>query len=71
LYTGVRYVDSLKNLDSQNYTAVDVSLIWSPLTPLQLSVTAQNLNDPAHVEFGPGAGQEIERSIYGKIQWRF
>jgi iron complex outermembrane receptor protein len=71
LYTGARHVDGLKNLDSPGYTAVDVSLIWNPLTPLQLSITAQNLNDPTHIEFGPGAGQEIERSIYGKIQWRF
>jgi len=71
LYTGVRHVDGLKNLDSPNYTSVDVGLIWNPLTYLQLSVTAQNLNDPSHLEFGPSQGQEIERSIYGKIQWRF
>lgn len=71
LYTGVRYVDGLKNLDNKNYTAVDASLIWNPLNYLQLSVTAQNLNNPTHLEFGPAQGQEIERSIYGKVQWRF
>jgi iron complex outermembrane recepter protein len=71
LYTSVRYVDSLSNLDSSSYTAVDVSLLWSPLPQLQLSATAENLNDPAHLEFGTAQGQEIERSVYGKVQWRF
>lgn len=71
LYTGVRHVDGLKNLDSPNYTAVDVSLIWNPLKQLQLSLTAQNINDPEHVEFGRNSAQEIERSIYTKAQWTF
>lgn len=71
LCTGVRHVDGLKNLDSPNYTAVDVSLIWNPLKQLQLSLTAQNINDPEHVEFGRNSAQEIERSIYTKAQWTF
>ncbi len=71
LYTGVRHVDGLKNLKNPSYTAVDASLIWSPLSYLQLSITGQNLNDPTHLEFGSVQGQEIERSIYGKIQWHF
>lgn len=71
LYTGIRHVDGLKNLDSPGYTAVDVSLIWNALSRLQLSITAQGLTDPEHIEFGPASAQEIERSILGKIQWRF
>jgi iron complex outermembrane receptor protein len=71
LYTGVRYVDGLKNLDNDHYTAVDVSLIWNPINQLQLSVTAQDVNNPTHLEFGPAQSQEVERSIYGKVQWRF
>ena len=71
LYTGIRYVDGLKHLNNPSYTAVDASLLWNPISKLELSVTAQSLNDPEHLEFGPAKSQEIERSIYGKVKWHF
>ena len=71
LYTGVRYVDHLPNLGIHSYTALDLSLAWSPRDDLAFSVTGQNLTDGGHVEFGSAMGNEVERSIFGKVTWQF
>jgi iron complex outermembrane receptor protein len=75
----MRWVDSL---DANNvgvvetvpsYTELNVRLGWRPNDRLELSVTGQNLLHDEHPEYGlPGPNRiEIERSIYGKVQWRF
>lgn len=52
LYTGIRYVDHLPTSDIHSYTALDLSLSWSPRDDLAFSITGQNLADAGHVEFG-------------------
>lgn len=52
LYTGLRYVDHLPNLGIPSYTALDLSLAWSPRDDLAFSITGQNLTDAGHAEFG-------------------
>ena len=77
----VRYVDRLESAapapNIPNYLSLDLRLAWRPSRNLEVALTGQNLLDARHPELLPGAfgtlGQprEIERSIYGKITWRF
>jgi hypothetical protein len=58
------------------YIGMNVCLAWRPRPNLELSVVGQNLLDNHHLEFGTNAAVrsplvEIERSVYGKIAWRF
>ena len=48
---------------------LEVRLGWRPVKELELSVTGQNLLHPYHVEYG--SGEEIARSVYGKVTCSF
>ena len=64
----VRPVGALPLEAVQAYTAVDVRFAWRPRRNVELSVTAQNLFDPAHAEFGPLPGRsEFERAVFVKV----
>ncbi|MCK5889540.1 MAG: TonB-dependent receptor, partial [Methylococcales bacterium] len=78
--TWVRYVDSIsaintlfspkRNVDS--YISLDLRLAWKPIHNLELSLVGQNLNNKTHQEYVKEVfayPQQVERSIYGKIQW--
>jgi iron complex outermembrane receptor protein len=68
------YVDKLANRQVPSYTRVDARLAWHPTEALEVSLGLQNLFDDRHREFGPSLlvnPTEIERSVYGKITWRF
>jgi iron complex outermembrane recepter protein len=68
----VRRVSRLPEPEVPAYTAVDARFAWRPRSDLELSVTAQNLFDPTHPEFGALPGRsEIPRSVFGKAVWRF
>ncbi len=71
----LRYVDDLPGLGIPGYLALDVRLGWRPVKDLEVSVTGQNLFDNSHPEFVPELinilHTEVERSVYGKITWRF
>lgn len=71
LYAGLRYVDQLSTMDIHSYTALDLSLSWSPRDDLAFSITGQNLTDSGHIEFGSATGNHIGRSVIGKASWRF
>jgi iron complex outermembrane receptor protein len=52
------------------YTAVDARYAWQPRRELELSVTAQNLFERAHPEFGTAATRsEIERGLFLRVKW--
>lgn len=70
LYNGLRYVDELPDQDVPSYVALDLSLNWQPKSDLEIALTGSNLNG-SHVEFGSDDMNQIERSIHGKIKWRF
>jgi len=57
------------------YNRLDARLGWKPVRGLDLSLGLQNLLDPRHVEYAaPGdvvTGNQVSRSIYGKITWGF
>jgi iron complex outermembrane receptor protein len=73
--TALYYVDPVPNEKAPGYVRLDLRLGWSPTPNLDVSVAFQNLLDPHHQEFGSTsplvAATEIERSIYGKLTWRF
>jgi iron complex outermembrane receptor protein len=70
--TNFRYVDSLPSPAVSGYFTLDLRLAWRPRPNVELSIVGQNLMDDQHPEFGaPATRQEIPRSIYGKVVWRF
>ena len=63
-----RYVDRLSNPRIPSYFAVDVRIAWQ-YKRFEAALVGQNLFDNQHPEFAPT--QEVPRSIYGKLTWRF
>ena len=65
-----RHVSRLPNPAVPAYTAVDARYAWRVQKELELSVTAQNLFDKRHPEFGAVATRsEIERGVFVKVKW--
>jgi len=57
-----------------DYTELDVRLTWLLSENFELSFTGQNLLHNHHLEYvisNPNPRVEIERSVYGKIAWKF
>jgi iron complex outermembrane receptor protein len=50
-------------------------LAWRPIKNLELSLVGQNLIHAHHLEFNRSfineAQSEVDRSVYGKVTWRF
>lgn len=70
----LRYVDNLDQAGPNvpSYVSLDVRIGWHPTPNWDLSIVGQNLLDNQHPEFGPAATrQEIQRSVYGKVTWKF
>ena len=67
-----RFVGAIANQQLPGYGELDLRVAWQPKRSLEFSVTGQNLLHDRHAEFGsPATRQEIGRSVYGKIVWRF
>jgi len=67
-----RWVDALDSPAVPSYGTFDLRLGWKPTPHLEFSIVGQNLWDDQHPEFGPVlTRQEIPRSVYGKVIWRF
>src|SRR5688572_7503422 len=65
-----RYVGALPNPAVPSYTAVDVRYAWRLRSELEFSLTAQNLLDDRHAEFGPAATRtDVERGWFVKLKW--
>ena len=77
--TGLRWVDTLRMNNSgtvakvPSYFELEARLAWHPTANLELSLVGQNLLHDHHAEYGvPGPNrEEIERSVYAKIVWRY
>lgn len=69
VYTGLRFVDELPSQGVDEYFALDVNFIWRVNEAIELSLAGRNLLDPGHREFG--SPNELERSAYGQMTWRF
>jgi iron complex outermembrane receptor protein len=70
-----RYVDNLPARATSSYPSLDLRLAYRVTDALELSVVGQNLLAEHHREFReliPTIGStEVQRSVYGKIAWRF
>jgi len=63
-----------ESLSKTDAAIFDTRFGWTPKPRLELSVAGQNLLTPLHAEFHNAYELRrtlIERSIYGKITWRF
>jgi iron complex outermembrane receptor protein len=70
----LRYVDNLNQRGPlvPSYVSLDLRLGWRPTPNWEFAIVGQNLLDRQHPEFGaPATRQEIPRSVYGKLTWRF
>jgi len=63
-----RFVDTLPNPNVPSYFALDARLAWQ-YKGVELSIVGQNLSDKRHPEFS--STQQVPRSVYGKVAWRF
>jgi iron complex outermembrane recepter protein len=64
----------LVQLPVPNYTRLDTRLGWRLGEYVELSVAGQNLLAPRHLEFSKSynvSPTEVQRSISGKVTWRF
>jgi iron complex outermembrane receptor protein len=78
LDAGLRWVDVLRmNANGTvarvpSYWELDVRLGWRPTDQLELSLVGQSLLHDQHAEYGLLAErEEIERSVYAKVVWRY
>ncbi len=72
--TSAYFVGALSNGPVPAYTRVDTRLGWSMGESVYFSISGQNLLTPRHLEFLNGTLVQptvVERSIVGKVTWRF
>ncbi len=71
----LRYVDDILGGTVKSYTALDFRVGWKPCKNMELSIVGQNLLESQHREYYEyllrGDPGEVERSVYGKITWKF
>lgn len=70
----LRYVDNLNQRGPlvPSYVSLDLRLGWQLNPNWEFAIVGQNLLDKRHPEFGaPATRQEIPRSVYGKVTWKF
>jgi iron complex outermembrane receptor protein len=72
LDAGLRAIDDIRNAQVPAYAELNAKLTWQPTVNLGVSVVGQNLLHRRHAEFGaPATRREIERGVYGSVEWRF
>jgi iron complex outermembrane receptor protein len=72
---GLRWVDTLHNTTGTvpSYFELDTRLAWHAGERLEMSIVGQNLLHNHHPEYGLQGPmrEEIQRSIYGRLAWRY
>jgi iron complex outermembrane receptor protein len=77
--TTLRWVDTLHTNNGAtpgivpSYFGLDGRLAWRSARGIEVSLVAQNMLNPRHVEYGyPSALREqIDRSVFAKVAWQF
>ena len=72
--TNVYFVGAQQAGPVDRYTRVDLRVAWQPTRQWEWSFTGQNLLRPQHSEFlywDQGTPEQVGRSFYGKVVWRF
>jgi iron complex outermembrane receptor protein len=69
----LRAIGDIANQQVPAYAELNAKLTWQPMVNLDLSIVGQNLLHDRHAEFKgtPAARREIERGVYGLVEWRF
>lgn len=71
----LEYVDKLPAGDIPAYARLDSRVGWRAGENVELSLVGQNLLSPRHAEFAdfyyPVHHTLVERSVFGKVTWRF
>src|SRR6266508_2967292 len=72
LDAGLRAIGDSPRRQVPAYSELNARLTWQPTAKLNLSVVGQNLLHRRHAEFGaPATRREIERGVYGLVEWHF
>ncbi len=72
LDAGLRSIGEISQQQVPAYTQLNTRLTWRPIAALDVSIVGQNLLHERHVEFGaPATRRQIERGVYGMVQWHF
>lgn len=69
LDAALRYVSALPDPRSPSYVELNGRLAWNLTDQLQLGLTGRNLLHARHVEYTDG--DQIPRSVFVDLQWRF
>lgn len=70
----LRYVGRVENpnVAVPGYGEIDLRFAWQPLPQLEIEIVGQNLLHDRHPELGLAAArQEVQRSAYAGIAWRY
>ncbi len=75
LDTSLYYDENLSSPDVPAFFRLDIRVGWRPIETIDMSFGVRNALDDRHPEFVDSLGfrqsSEIERSVYGRISWRF
>jgi iron complex outermembrane receptor protein len=74
LSTHLRHASRITNRAARvpGYVELDARIAWRPVPRWEISIAGRNLLDQQHPEYGDPAVQlEVERSVYGMLQWSF
>lgn len=68
-----RYMSALPAQGVAAYGTADAHFGWQPISHLEFSLNGENLLQPSHVEYTPGAGPQvgIKRSVFSEITVRW
>ncbi len=73
-WANLRYASAITNRFAgvPAYLELDARIGWSPSPRWEISVTGQNLLNAHHAEYGdPTMRHQVERRIFGMLQWSF
>jgi iron complex outermembrane receptor protein len=68
------YVDNLSSRHIESYIRFDTRVAWRPIDYMEVSLIGQNLFDDEHPEFTGAlfsSSEEVGRSLFGKVTWRY
>jgi iron complex outermembrane receptor protein len=74
LDTMLYLVDEIPYWEVDSYARLDLRLGWDPSANWSFSLTATNLIDSSHLEFGDISGinaSKVPSTIFGKVTWNF
>jgi iron complex outermembrane receptor protein len=72
---GAYFTDRVNEYNVPAYVSTDLNVMWEPHEGMEVTVGVLNLIDQRHPEFGVSAGQgfadELPRTFYGMVTYRF